>query len=259
MAVHQRLGQTILVATLVVVVRTLGATPEFKERARPLALPDLVVQRLHAENDVQRQQAMCMLSGYAPILDFLPLENLDSVAVQQDALEFRFDFDGRRTRRVGLPSGWRYVLDPEDHADPLLQGEPQWVEYKGRKLIVHKKVRFFYDENGITAVGEGDLEIKAGWFSPDLRLRTELHRGRIALDSKGRILIETDERGRPLKLAGRFVPVRSDRWLVLQVKKYRIELPLDRKPLSKLVSKPVSNPPGEPLSKLISERERPSD
>ncbi|MEE8469650.1 MAG: hypothetical protein V3T22_14410 [Planctomycetota bacterium] len=238
MAVHQRLGQTILVATLVVVVRTMGATPEFKERARPLSLPDLVVQRLYAENDVQRQQAMCMLSGYAPILEFLPIENLDSVEVHQETLEFRFDFDGRRTRRVRLPSGWRYVLDPKDHADPLLEGEPQWVEYEGRKLIVHRQVRFFYDENGITAVKEGDLEIKAGWFAPNLRLRTELHRGRIARDSKGRILIETDERGRPLKLAGRFVPVRADRWLVLQVKQHRIELPLDRKPVRKRAKKP---------------------
>ncbi len=239
MAVQQRLGRTIVVATLVVVVQTLGPAPELKERARPLSLPNLVVQRMHAENDAQRLQVMRMLSGYAPILEFLPIENLDSVEVYQETLEFRFDFDGRRTRRVGLPSGWRYVLDPEDHADPLLEGEVQWVEYQGRKLIVHEQVRFSYDENGITAVEEGDLEIKAGWFAPDLRLRTELHRGRIARDSEGRLLIETDERGRPLRLAGRFVPVQADRWLVLQVNQHRIELPLDRKAVHKSDSKPV--------------------
>ena len=233
MATQERLGRTVLVATLVVVARTLGSAPELEERARIVSLPKPVVQNMHAENDAQRLRAMRMLSGYAPILEFLPIENLAAVEVHEETLEFHFDFDGRRTRRVGLPSGWRYVLDPGDHADPLLEGEAQWVEYTGRKLIVHKLVRFFYDENGITAVDEGNLEIKAGWFAPDLQLRTELHRGRIARDSEGRMLIETDKRGRPLRQDGRLVPVQADRWLVLQVSKHRIELPLDRKALPK--------------------------
>jgi len=232
MARNQRLGRTILAATLVVVARTLVPAFESHEPAGMGSLPHLVVQRLRADNNVQRLQMLRMLSGYAPILEFLPIEDLESVEVHRDTIDFRFDFDGRRTRRVSLPSGWRYVLDPKDHADPLLEGVAQWVEFKGRKLIVHKQVRFFYDENGITAVDAGNLEVKAGWFAPDLQLRTELHRGRIARDAKGRMLLETDGSGRPLRRDGRFVPVTSDRWLVLQVRKHRFELPLDRKPVS---------------------------
>lgn len=233
MAVQERLARTVLVATLVVVARTLGSAPDLNEVARVVSLPKPVVQHMRAENDEQRLQALRMLSGYTPILDFLPIEDLASVDVHDETFDFRFDFGGRRTRRVGLPSGWRYVLDPGDLADPLLEGEAEWVKYTGRKLIVHELVRFFYDEHGITAVDAGDLEIKVGWFAPDLRLRTEFHRGRIARDSEGRMLIETDRRGRPLRRDGRFVPVQADRWLVLQVSKHRIELPLDRKSVSR--------------------------
>ncbi len=68
MAVYERLGRTILVAALLVVARGLGSAPELREAARPVSLPEPVAQRLHAENEAQRQRAIRMLSGYAPIL-----------------------------------------------------------------------------------------------------------------------------------------------------------------------------------------------
>ena len=106
MAVYERLGRTILVAALLVVARSLGSVPELEEAARPVSLPEPVAQRLHAENEAQRQRAIRMLSGYAPILEFLPIESLEKLEVRAETLEFCFDFDGRHAYLSATVDGY---------------------------------------------------------------------------------------------------------------------------------------------------------
>jgi len=172
-----------------------------------------------------RDLALGRLAGYGPLLRFLPLEELDSVHPDVDGIELVFDFGERSTRRVELPGRERWVIDPRAGRDPLAEGRPKRVRGEDRTLIVHRRVRFRWDESGITGVAEGDLEIAYGPFAPNVSVSTERRAGE-ARDEKGRIVLQVDERGEPLWADGRWVPLRAERWVVLEVKGRRFELPL---------------------------------
>lgn len=100
-------------------------------------------------------------------------------------------------------------------------------------MIVHSSLRFELGPEGIRAVRKGDLEVSVWPFSPDLELHTEIHPGRIVTDDQDRILLETDEIGKPLRRDGRFVPIVADRWLILEAGGRRAEIPLLDGPTNK--------------------------
>ena len=217
----------ILPLVLPFVLFSAGAVPASVERpaaAAPIAPELLPVAGLLAEG-AARDLALGRLAGYGPLLRFLPLEELDSVHPGVDGIELVFDFGERSTRRVELPGRERWVIDPRAGRDPLTEGRPKRVRGEDRTLIVHRRVRFRWDETGITGVAEGDLEVAYGPFAPNVSLRTE-RRASEARDEKGRIVLQVDERGEPLWAEGRWVPLQAERWVVLEVKGRCFELPL---------------------------------
>lgn len=212
---------------------SLGEQPRGEEVARsaPILAPELVpvAARLEAESAAERDAALALLDSYRPLLRFLPIDELSGVHVRRDALEFEFDFGPGSTRRVELPAVRRWVLDPATAAGehPLAGCRAEEVETTARTLIVHRRLHLKRDGQVLRGVADGDLEIAYGMFAPNLSLATEHRPGDFARDPEGRILLEVNELGLPVRENGRWVPVRSDRWLILEVKGRRIELPLD--------------------------------
>ena len=154
------------------------------------------------------------MAGYDELLSFLPLEKLERTIASGNRLELVFSSD----LEVELASKKQPVL---------VKGRVEWTETEARTLLVNERVRFQFDETGLCGVRSGDLEIEAGWFTPDVELHTVVARGRTAKDAEGRTLLATDERGRPIRRGGQWVPVRADRWLVLTVHGHRFDIPLD--------------------------------
>lgn len=204
-------------------------------RSAPTVTPTIAVglapvaARLEAGSAAERDAALALLDGYRPLLRFLPVDDLERIRVGRDELELAFDFGRSSKRRVELPAVRRWVVDPSSAAadDPLAACRAERVETTERTLIVHRRLRLKRDGRTLCGVADGDLEIAYGMFAPNLALSTEHRPGDCARDAEGRIFLEVDERGFPVREDGRWVPVRSDRWLVLEVKGRRFELALD--------------------------------
>ena len=160
-----------------------------------------------------------LMAGYDELLAFLPLEKLERTIAAANRLELVFSSN----LEVEL-GGRRQAV--------WVKGRIEWNETEARTLLVNQRVHFQFDETGLCGVCPGDLEIRAGWFTPDVKLRTIVARGRTAKDSEGRVLLATDERGRPIRRSGRWVPLRADRWLVLTVQGHRFDIPLQDPPKS---------------------------
>jgi hypothetical protein len=172
------------------------------------------------------EAARRLLENYSELLEFLPLERLEHVLWGPESLELRFDFRGSSSLEVALPAVAEVALVPNDAADPLAGGKLVHSRGKQRRLVVHARVRFSVREGQIDSVRAGDLEIGWGLMRFDVKLVTEHRPGSWARDARGRILLLTDESGVPLSVAGRFRPIEADRWLVLEVRGTRREIPL---------------------------------
>lgn len=209
-------------------------TPEPESLVEPVAEPPYapeigpIATRLEAPSPAARTATLEMLAGYGPLLRFLPLDELEHAHTQGDGvLELSFDFDRRSARRVVLPSVERWVIVPTNLDEPLLDGEPKQVKSDERTLIVHRRLRLRVANGELAGVVDGDLEVAWGPFSPNVSLATEHRPGGAARDSKGRIVLQPGEDGFPRRGPdGRWVAVRADRWLVLEVRGRRFELPL---------------------------------
>lgn len=176
-----------------------------------------------------REAALALLEGHRPLLRFLPMEEISSVRFADDMLEFDFDFGRRSSRRVELPSVSKWVVDTDGLTteQALLSRRAERVKTRARTLIVNQTLRFYSSGTDLAGVEDGDLEIAYGMFAPNVSLSTEHRPGDVARDASGRIVLEVDEQGLPIRKDGRWVPRRSNRWLVLEVKGRRFELALD--------------------------------
>ena len=177
---------------------------------------DLVAARVASADEEARVRAV--LSGYASLLEILPLDDLERVSLERDVLELSFDFGKDDARRIRTPRKERWVLDRG--------GRVSRTEEEPRTLRIRRRVRFTVDDVGIRAVEKGDIEVRwlFGWL--DLELCTEAGAWTTVVDGQGRVVLETGSDGRPLEREGGFVSRTARRWLVLAAKGRQVRIPL---------------------------------
>lgn len=206
---------TQLAAVLILSARSMASGATIQE-----PVVDETIERIaQAANSIEASSRIReLLSGYEPLLAELPLEDLEDVSLRRSRLELRFDFDGDSHRRVELPAKERWILNKKRRAERETTSS--------RSLRVNRRLRFDFDSEGICAVVEGDLEVKAGIFWFDLSLSTELTPLREVCNAEGRPVLVEGSSGRPIKRDGRFLRETSRRWLVLEAKGRKVEIPI---------------------------------
>jgi hypothetical protein len=139
------------------------------------------------------------------VLEILPLDELQAVVIEDNVMEFQFDFGGVESTEIRTPRSSVLVLR---------NGRLRKKSTGGVRIEVNQRVRFNLDETGVTGVQVGGMTGRWGFFSADLDVRTVRDEGRVAtLD--GYPVVGTDETGAPLMENGEFKTTTYDDWLVI--------------------------------------------
>lgn len=158
-------------------------------------------------------------------LDFLPIETLREIRAENGKVTFSFDFGGDDSKTIRLPDSTSKQLDSRLKSDPLkVDPKNKVIDQKseGKTLKVNKDVEFSVSKEGITALREGDIKVKALlWFS--LGIHTEKIPGKVAMD-ESRTVLATDSSGNPQVRDGHYVAQSYDDWVILEAGGKRIEI-----------------------------------
>jgi len=197
---------------------------------RPLSAVETVSRSSGSASRAARLREL--LAGYGPLLEILPLAALARTHYSNGELELEFDFDGAAHRQIELEAKRRWVLDGDGRACEHVS--------KARTLRVHRKLRFHMNEDGIESVQAGDLEVKWGFFYFDLAVSTE-HSGERAVRVDGdNVVLETTRDGKLLMIGGTVVPCVASRWVVLEAKGQRVEIPIEPVPRARATAVKVA-------------------
>ena len=148
-------------------------------------------------------QALILQSGAA--LGILPLDALQAVVIEDNVMEFRFDFGGADSLEIRTPKST--VL-------ALRNGRLKKYPTGGDRIEVNQRVRFNLDETGVTGVQVGGLTGHAFIFSADLDVRTVRDENRMDMH-EGFPVVGIDETGAPLMENGEYKTTTYDDWMVI--------------------------------------------
>lgn len=178
---------------------------------------ELTYQRLQLSSEA-RQRVDGLLLGREALLDYLPLARLERIALDAKGIELFFDFGKKDEKCITIPAAKMWALDRK--------GQVIAVKTKEQEIVIQDRVRIEFDAQGGLRLRKGDLQGKCGFFRKDLEAYTVRYPGRLVRDDDGRVILRTDDAGRPLLADGRPVARTSDEWLVIEAGERKFEVAL---------------------------------
>lgn len=160
----------------------------------------------------ERERAF--LIAWADALALLPLGALERLEMGSGRLVLIFDFDGEGHRDVDLAEVRTPTLCPSRGGFDLAGGRIRADQRDAQTIRVRREVELRYDlALGLTGVRAGDLSVYAFFKRRPLTISTFETELVLARDGRGRLLLEQDAAGKPLRRDGEVVPRAFQRWL----------------------------------------------
>jgi hypothetical protein len=138
-------------------------------------------------------------------LGILPLDALQAVVIEDNVMEFQFDFGGDESLEIRTPKST--VL-------AVRNGRLKKFSTGDDRVEVNQRVRFNLDENGVTGAQVGGLTGHAFIFFADLDVKTVRDENRMDMHEGFPVAI-LDEGGAPVMENGEFKTATYDDWLVI--------------------------------------------